>query len=120
MNKDPIEQIVSYIRTRVKRSPDLGIICGSGLGHLVDVLSNVVSIDYKDLQQFGFPQSTVSGHAGQFAFGELGGKYVIAMKGRFHFYEGYQTPVVSQHDVTDVIGRLDCLSEFWLHWAVGF
>ena len=66
---------------------DLAVILGSGLGDFVDALENVKAIDYKDIP--GFPVSTVAGHAGRWVAGELHGKKVCMMQGRFHAYEGY-------------------------------
>ncbi|MFI3330498.1 MAG: purine-nucleoside phosphorylase [Rikenellaceae bacterium] len=68
-------------------TPHIGIILGSGLGDLVDDIKVSYIIEYKDIT--GFPQSTVEGHKGRLVFGELGSKKVVAMQGRFHFYEGY-------------------------------
>ena len=65
----------------------LGIVLGSGLGKLADLIENPVVVPYKDLP--GFPVSTAVGHKGNFIAGKLGGKPVIAMQGRIHYYEGY-------------------------------
>lgn len=81
-----MESIIAQIRAKQPFEPDLGIICGSGLGGLADTLSDPVVINYEDIE--GFPRTTVAGHAGQLVFGVLGGTKVICMKGRFHFYEG--------------------------------
>lgn len=67
--------------------PQIGIILGSGLSHLGDAIENAITIDYDKLSNF--PLSTVETHSGRLILGELGGKQVIAMQGRFHFYEGY-------------------------------
>jgi purine-nucleoside phosphorylase len=68
--------------------PEVGLILGSGLGFFADDRIDVVGrLPYGDIE--GFPVSTVPGHAGQFVFGELEGKRVICMQGRFHYYEGY-------------------------------
>ena len=67
--------------------PVIGLILGSGLGDLADQIQNPIVIDYHDVPHF--PVSTVEGHAGRFVVGELEGRTVIAMQGRFHFYEGY-------------------------------
>lgn len=84
---DFIPGIVSYIKTRVSKVPDVGIICGSGLSGLAAEIKDPFVIKYEEIK--GFPESTVAGHVGEMVFGELGGKYVVALKGRFHFYEGY-------------------------------
>jgi purine-nucleoside phosphorylase len=67
--------------------PEFGIVLGSGLGGLVHDIDAIHSLDYKDIP--GFPVSTVKGHSGKLIFGLLEGKKVVAMQGRFHFYEGY-------------------------------
>lgn len=86
---DSIEGILSAIRAKVPFEPEIGIVCGSGLGGLASTLQDPIVIHYEDLKEQGFPQSTVQGHAGELVFGTLGGKKVICMKGRFHFYEGH-------------------------------
>ena len=70
------------------RKPVVGIVLGSGLGKLADEIKNPLVIPYNELP--GFPVSTAIGHKGNFIVGELGGKYVIAMQGRIHYYEGYR------------------------------
>jgi len=85
---DIIEQIVQFLKTKIgARVPDVGIICGSGLSHLADSLTEPVVVKYEEID--GFPQSTVQGHVGELVFGNLGAKFVVCMKGRFHYYEGY-------------------------------
>lgn len=74
-------------------SPEVGIVLGSGLGRLVDEIENPVVIPYKTIP--GFPVSTAIGHKGVFMVGSLGGKTVIAMQGRFHYYEGYDADTVT-------------------------
>jgi len=69
------------------RKPRIGLILGSGLGDLANEVANAVTVPYGELPHF--PVSTVEGHAGQFVAGELAGKQVIVMQGRFHYYEGY-------------------------------
>lgn len=75
------------------RKPLVGIVLGSGLGKLADKIENKVTIPYKEIP--GFPVSTAMGHKGNFIAGELGGKFVIAMQGRFHYYEGYSMDLVT-------------------------
>lgn len=82
-----IMQSVEYIKANVDYKPEVGIILGSGLGDLVDSVKNPIYIEYKDIPNF--PVSTVSGHQGRLVFGEINGKKVMLMQGRFHFYEGY-------------------------------
>ena len=75
------------------RKPFAGIVLGSGLGKLADKIENSITIPYKDIP--GFPVSTAVGHKGNFIAGELGGKFVLAMQGRFHHYEGYTMELVT-------------------------
>ena len=83
-----IQRITACLQERMQgRKPSLGIVLGSGLGRLADNISDPVVIPYRDLP--GFPVSTATGHKGNFIIGELGGKTVIAMQGRIHYYEGY-------------------------------
>lgn len=73
--------------------PEVGIVLGSGLGKLAEKITDPVTIPYKDIP--GFPVSTAVGHKGNFIVGELGGKKVIAMQGRIHYYEGYPMELVT-------------------------
>lgn len=82
-----LEETQKYLLDFIDEKPKLGLILGSGLGTLADEIENPVVIDYKDIPNF--PVSTVEGHAGQLVIGKLMDKQVIAMKGRFHYYEGY-------------------------------
>ena len=75
------------------RKPFAGIVLGSGLGKLAEKIENPTVIPYKDIP--GFPVSTAVGHKGNFIAGELGGKFVLAMQGRFHYYEGYTMDLVT-------------------------
>ena len=84
---EKIQEASGYIKAKIGNSPEVGLILGSGLGDLADEIEAPVAIDYKDIPHF--PVSTVVGHAGQLIIGRLQGKQVVAMKGRFHFYEGY-------------------------------
>ena len=84
---EKIKETTSFILSKVKEAPEVGIILGTGLGGLVEHVENKEVIDYKDIPNF--PVSTVEGHSGRLIFGMLGGKRVMAMQGRFHFYEGY-------------------------------
>ncbi|MBX7403783.1 purine-nucleoside phosphorylase [Clostridium chauvoei] len=76
-----------FILEKTKYKPEIGLILGSGLGSLADSIENPEFYDYKDLPHF--PTSTVEGHAGRLVIGMLNGKCVVAMQGRFHYYEGY-------------------------------
>ena len=88
-----IRTIAAFIKEKVGKTPEYGIILGTGLGDLVNHIEITVEIDYKDIP--GFPVSTVEGHSGRLIFGNLGGKYVMAMQGRFHYYEGYDMKQVT-------------------------
>jgi len=82
-----IHKTSDYIKKVSNFNPEIGIILGTGLGGLVKEINIKKSISYNDIPNF--PVSTVEGHQGKLIFGELGGKNVVAMQGRFHFYEGY-------------------------------
>jgi len=82
-----IKESVEYIKGKIESTPKVGIILGSGLGGLVEDIETEITISYNDIPNF--PVSTVSGHKGQLLFGKLNGVDVVAMEGRFHFYEGY-------------------------------
>ncbi|OIK13630.1 purine-nucleoside phosphorylase [Bacillus sp. MUM 13] len=84
---EQIEKAASFIKSKWDGTPEVGLILGSGLGVLADEIENAIAIPYQEIPEF--PVSTVAGHAGQLVLGELSGKKVIAMQGRFHFYEGY-------------------------------
>ncbi|KAL3860303.1 hypothetical protein ACJMK2_010442 [Sinanodonta woodiana] len=84
---EEVETIAKGILEKVKCRPQFGIICGSGLGGLADLVSNTEIIPYAEIP--GFPVSTVPGHAGKLIFGDLEGKKVVLMQGRAHLYEGY-------------------------------
>jgi purine-nucleoside phosphorylase len=82
-----LDETVAYIRKNYSHFPETGIVLGSGLGNLVSELNVEQEIDYKDIPHF--PISTVEGHSGKMIFGTLAGKRIVALAGRFHFYEGY-------------------------------
>ncbi|MDX5475509.1 MAG: purine-nucleoside phosphorylase [Bacillaceae bacterium] len=84
---------VSYIKEKLISTPTIGLILGSGLGVLAEEIQSPIVIPYSEIPDF--PVSTVEGHAGQLVIGELEGKTVIAMQGRFHFYEGYSMEKVT-------------------------
>lgn len=90
---EKIRQTAGYIRTIVAELPKTGIILGTGLGELVNHIEIIKEINYTDIPNF--PVSTVEGHSGKLIFGNLGGKYVMAMQGRFHYYEGYDMKEVT-------------------------
>lgn len=80
-------QAAQYVEERINIKPEIGMILGSGLGEMAEYIEDRVAINYVDIP--GFPVSTVEGHAGRLVAGKLMGKPVLAMQGRFHFYEGY-------------------------------
>lgn len=82
-----IQQAADFIKSKISISPEIGLILGSGLGSLAYEVQNETIVDYKDIPHF--PVSTVEGHEGRLVIGELEGKSVIVMQGRFHYYEGY-------------------------------
>ncbi|WP_350344707.1 purine-nucleoside phosphorylase [Proteinivorax tanatarense] len=82
-----ISEAGRFIKSKTNYTPEVGLILGSGLGKLADEIQNSVKIKYTDIPYF--PQSTVEGHAGQLIIGKLEGKVVVALQGRFHYYEGY-------------------------------
>lgn len=84
---DMIQEARSFIESNIKIKPDFGIILGTGLGRLADSIEKDAVIPYEEIPHF--PVSTVEAHAGKLISGTLAGKNVIAMQGRFHFYEGY-------------------------------
>lgn len=84
---ETIKSTAAYLKDRTEYSPQIGVILGTGLGGLVSEIEVDHTIPYEEIPDF--PVSTVEGHSGELIFGKLGGKEVVAMKGRFHFYEGY-------------------------------
>lgn len=83
-----------YIAAKLDgKKPFAGIVLGSGLGKLADKIENQIVIPYREIP--GFPVSTAVGHKGNFIAGDLGGKFVVAMQGRFHYYEGYTMDLVT-------------------------
>ncbi len=86
-------QTIEYLNQQGINQPQVALILGSGLGDLADEITNAVKIPYEDIPNF--PVSTVEGHAGQLVYGELAGVKVIALQGRFHYYEGYDLATVT-------------------------
>jgi purine-nucleoside phosphorylase len=84
---EQIKNTAAYIQSKISFAPEIGIILGTGLGGLVKEIDIKHTIPYEEIPNF--PVSTVEGHSGKLIFGELGGKKVVAMQGRFHYYEGY-------------------------------
>ncbi len=84
---EEMQETAAFLRTKITTEPEVGIILGSGLGGLVKEIDIEIAIPYEEIPNF--PVSTVEGHSGKLIFGRLSGKFVMAMQGRFHFYEGY-------------------------------
>lgn len=82
-----LHETTRFIQERYPHKPEAGIVLGSGLGNLAAEIAVELEIEYKDIPNF--PVSTVKGHQGRLIFGELSGRKVVAMAGRFHYYEGY-------------------------------
>lgn len=90
---EKISETAEYIRAEVGELPAIGVILGTGLGDLVNYIEIKKEIDYHTIPNM--PVSTVEGHSGKLIFGNLGGKYIVAMQGRFHYYEGYDMKEVT-------------------------
>lgn len=88
-----IEKLCKQIEGKISFTPKIGVILGSGLGRFADRLTDTVTVDYASLD--GFPTSTVKGHSGCFVFGKLGSTPLVIMKGRVHYYEGYDMQKVT-------------------------
>ena len=86
-------EATTYIEEQGVEKVEVGLILGSGLGELADEIENPIVIPYEEIPSF--PVSTVEGHAGQLVYGMLGGKRVLALQGRFHYYEGYSMDEVT-------------------------
>ena len=90
---EKIKETAAFIKERFSIIPETAIILGTGLGELVNHITNQKELAYKDIPNF--PISTVEGHSGKLIFGKLGTKDIMAMQGRFHFYEGYDMKQVT-------------------------
>lgn len=91
-----VEQIKStadFLKKKTNFTPEVGIVLGTGLGGLVKEIQAEHVIEYSEIPNF--PVSTVEGHSGKLIFGKLGGRNVVAMQGRFHYYEGYDMKQVT-------------------------
>ncbi|MEI6856275.1 hypothetical protein [Psychrilyobacter sp.] len=86
-------ETTNFLKATTKYRPKIAIVLGSGLGNMVDFIEEKMEIDYSDIPNF--PVSTVAGHDGKLVFGKIGGVEVVAMKGRFHFYEEYEMKEVT-------------------------
>ncbi len=88
-----IQETATFLKGKMHTSPETAIILGTGLGSLANEITDKYEISYKDIPHF--PLSTVEGHSGKLIFGKLGQKDIMAMQGRFHFYEGYSMQEVT-------------------------
>ncbi|UPT71317.1 MAG: purine-nucleoside phosphorylase [Flavobacterium sp. JAD_PAG50586_2] len=88
-----VQETVNYIKEKTNFTPEYGVILGSGLGSFTDDINIEFTLPYNEIPNF--PVSTVQGHKGALVFGTIGGKKVMAMQGRFHFYEGYDMKQVT-------------------------
>ena len=88
-----LQETTAYIQNIYSNSPRIGIVLGSGLGNFASEMTIEKEIPYNEIPHF--PMATVEGHSGKLLFGEIGGKKVVAMAGRFHFYEGYDASQVA-------------------------
>ena len=82
-----LNETVEFLKKQYPHQPEAGIVLGSGLGNFAQSIQVEKEVAYADIPHF--PVSTVEGHSGKLIFGSLGGKRVVAMAGRFHYYEGY-------------------------------
>jgi purine-nucleoside phosphorylase len=90
---EQVQETVSYIKAKTNFIPEYGVILGSGLGSFTDDIQIEFTLPYTEIPNF--PVSTVQGHKGALVFGTIGSKKVVAMQGRFHFYEGYSMKEVT-------------------------
>jgi len=90
---EKIKETAAFLKKRMHTSPETAIILGTGLGNLANEITEKYEIKYQDIPNF--PVSTVEGHSGKLIFGKLGNKDIMAMQGRFHYYEGYSMKEVT-------------------------
>ena len=90
---EKIQETAAFLRSRIHTDPKTAIILGTGLGKLAEEITDKYEISYQEIPHF--PVSTVEGHCGKLIFGKLGNKDIMAMQGRFHFYEGYSMKEVT-------------------------
>ncbi len=90
---EKVQQTVDYIKQKTNFTPEYGVILGSGLGNFTEDITIEFTLPYSEIPNF--PVSTVEGHKGALVFGTIGDKKVVAMQGRFHFYEGYDMKEVT-------------------------
>lgn len=91
---------IDYIKGKIKNQPEIGIVLGSGLGDFADSIEDKIEIPYTEIP--GFPVSTVKGHDGKLIFGKINSKEACVMKGRIHYYEGY--------DIKEVVYPIEVLA----------
>jgi purine-nucleoside phosphorylase len=91
--ENKVNEATDFVRSKIKHKPYIGLVMGTGLGEGIDSIKEAVSVDYRDVP--GFPVSTVAGHRGRLVSGHMRGKPVLAMQGRFHYYEGYSMKEVT-------------------------
>lgn len=91
--REKIQQTVNYLKERTNYTPEFGVILGSGLGGFIFDIEIEHKIPYEEIPNF--PTSTIEGHKGNLIFGKIGNKSVVAMQGRFHYYEGYSMQEVT-------------------------
>lgn len=91
--RSKLNETIEFLKKKIDFEPEIGLILGSGLGVLADEITEAKVIPYDEIPNF--PVSTVEGHAGELVIGKLMGKQVITLKGRFHFYEGYNLEQVT-------------------------
>jgi|SRR5690554_2142536 len=90
-----LEETIAFLKTKTDIKPSIGVVLGSGLGALADDVQSPIVIPYQEIPHFPKSTSTVEGHKGELIFGTLGGKNVMLMAGRFHYYEGYDMKQVT-------------------------
>lgn len=90
---DKVIESTKYIQSKNNSKPKVGVVLGSGLGDLIDVIEEKEYINYEDIPNF--PKSTVAGHQGRMVFGKINGVDILAMQGRFHYFEGYSMKEVA-------------------------
>jgi purine-nucleoside phosphorylase len=93
MNSTRVAAAAAHLRAKATLRPRIAVVLGSGLGHVVDALTDVESFDFERIPDF--PPTGVPGHAGRFVFGRLGGTEVLVQSGRYHMYEGHGPDVVA-------------------------
>ena len=93
MYLEKVKAAAEYIKGKLQQTPDIALVLGSGLGVLGDEIDDPIIISYEEIPEF--PVSTVEGHQGRLIIGKLNGKQLVAMKGRFHYYEGYSMQEVT-------------------------